>query len=560
MFASNIPQLRGVNMAGANFPYTSLPPASGSNYQFPSTQDIDYIVAKGGNFFRLLVSWEALQDSLNATLGSGGAAYSTYLAQMEAFVAYATGKGVTVMIEPHGAIDADFAAWKGNAVGTSSVPNSAFANFWGQMAALFAANSLVAFGLSNEPCAASEGGPTGGGGVAAWFASCNTAIAAIRSNGFKGLILVPGQQFTNVSQWLSNWYDTGSPQISNMTGVAAITDSEDNWCISVHLYLNQDQGGDTTDVGASTTIASGSNGLTLPQSTIHVASTSEWTSDFGLSGPGLIAVTTASGVETVAFTGLTSTSFTGCSGGAGKMSTGGAVNNAAFVATELLQPLITACRAAGIRLHLSEFGVQASTTNAAAAAADLLQLLNANQDVCIGMAWWVDGPQSWYDTANYTLCPTQGNGSDVYSTDSPQLPLAAAFWQGTAQNPAQAANAAVSAAAAAAQATATAASSAAVAAQSTANTAVTNAAAAQSTATAAGSAAAAAQTTASGAASAVTALAATVATLTPGSGPTASRPSGVLDGTSYVDTTLGIPITAFAASMTGWINSSGTPV
>src|ERR1700735_1311272 len=106
MLAANMPQLRGVIMAGGTLPYTSLPPVLGTNYQVPSTEDIDYIVAKGANFFRFLVSWEALQDTLNATLGSGGAAYATYLSGMEAFVAYATGKGVYVMIEPHGAIDA----------------------------------------------------------------------------------------------------------------------------------------------------------------------------------------------------------------------------------------------------------------------------------------------------------------------------------------------------------------------------------------------------------------------------------------------------------------------
>ena len=497
MIAATMPQLRGCNMAGANFPYTSLPPASGTNYLYPSTQDIDYASAKGVNFFRLLVSWEALQSSLNAALGSGGAAYATYLAQLKAFVAYATGKGVYVMVEPHGGVDSDFAGYMGNAVGTSAVPNSAFANFWGQMAALFADNELVIFGLSNEPCAASEGGPAGGGGVAAWFASCNAAIAAIRSNGFEGLIMVPGQQFTAASQWLSNWYDTASPQVSNMTGVTAISDPANNWCISVHMYVNQDQSGNSNDVGPTTTIASGSNGLSLPQSTIHVSSTNEWVNNFGW-GSGYVWVTTASGLELVSFTGTTSTSFTGCSGGAGKMSTGGAVTGAPGVCSFLLQPLITACRMAGIRLHLSEFGVEASTANASAACADLLHLLNSNQDVCLGMSWYPDGPPSWYGGSEpFTLCPSQGSGTDTYATDSPQMALAVTFWQGAAQAHAQAAHAEDQTA---------------------------------------------------------------IAALQPKSGPTAGRPASPVNGQMYLDTTLGVPVWALSGTTTGWVNANGVSV
>jgi aryl-phospho-beta-D-glucosidase BglC (GH1 family) len=595
MIAANIPQLRGVNMPGANFSYLTLPPVSGTNYQFPSTEDIDYAYAKGVNYMRLLVSWEALQLTLNTALGSGSAASATYLAQMDAFVAYATGKGMYVMVEPHGAITADFAGYRGNAVGTAAVPNTAFADFWGRIASRYANNSLVMYGLSNEPCKPSEGGPTGSGDVRAWFASCNAAIAAIRAAGATQLIMVPGEQFSNASQWLSSWYDINASPISNMTGVLAITDSANNWCISAHLYLDQNQSGTGTDVGPTSTLAAAMNGITLPHASITLASATEWSANFGMNS-GRVNITTSAGVQTVSFTGISGNVLTGCTGGTGTMSTGGAVTGAPFIASFLLQPLITAARSAGIRVHLSEFGVQASTAGAAAACADLLQLINANQDVMIGMAWWPLGPQAWYSGANFTLCPSQGNGSDAYATDSPQMALAQLFFQGTAQDPAQAAHAVAMAAVAAAQATANTGVTNAAAAQSTASTALANAATAQaaasaagtaaataqSTATAAGTAAgaaqsaantalanaatadadaAAAQATATGAASSVAALASTVATMTPGSGST--RPTGVLDGTVFVDTTLGTmgqPIYALGASGTGWIDSSGNAV
>jgi hypothetical protein len=72
---------------------------------------------------------------------------------------------------------------------------------------------------------------------------------------------------------------------------------------------------------SSTTIAAASNGQSLPQSTINVASTA------GFASSGTIGVVTSAGTVAVTYTGTTPTSFTGCLGGAGTMSAGGAVNS-----------------------------------------------------------------------------------------------------------------------------------------------------------------------------------------------------------------------------------------
>jgi hypothetical protein len=81
--------------------------------------------------------------------------------------------------------------------------------------------------------------------------------------------------------------------------------------------------------GVATTITSASNNVSLPQATINVTSTT----GFPASG-GSIVVTTASGFQTVTCTGTTATTFTGCAGGAGLMSTNKAV--ATLDATPLL--------------------------------------------------------------------------------------------------------------------------------------------------------------------------------------------------------------------------------
>ena len=71
----------------------------------------------------------------------------------------------------------------------------------------------------------------------------------------------------------------------------------------------------------STTIAVGSNGASLPQGTINVASTT------GFATSGAIYVTTSNGPQLVTYTNTTGTTFTGCSGGTGTMTTGNAVTS-----------------------------------------------------------------------------------------------------------------------------------------------------------------------------------------------------------------------------------------
>src|SRR5712664_2598568 len=89
--------LRGVNLTGAEWAYTpGQTPIDTQNYQWVSHQDIDYLASKGAAFARLIFSWEILQPALN---GDFAVAYDT---TMRDRVSYATSRGMTVMIEPHG--------------------------------------------------------------------------------------------------------------------------------------------------------------------------------------------------------------------------------------------------------------------------------------------------------------------------------------------------------------------------------------------------------------------------------------------------------------------------
>ena len=80
----------------------------------------------------------------------------------------------------------------------------------------------------------------------------------------------------------------------------------------------------------STTIAAGSSGATLPQSTIHVESTEGFGPPFGTHGePVYVLIETSEGWQSVGFTSKTATTLTGCTGGTGVLATGKTVRGEA---------------------------------------------------------------------------------------------------------------------------------------------------------------------------------------------------------------------------------------
>lgn len=80
-----------------------------------------------------------------------------------------------------------------------------------------------------------------------------------------------------------------------------------------------------------TIISSLSNGAVLPESVINVISTD------GFQSPGNILVVSSNGLQNIIYTGITSTSFTGCIGGTGTLSTGNSVSIATPISTGNVQ-------------------------------------------------------------------------------------------------------------------------------------------------------------------------------------------------------------------------------
>jgi endoglucanase len=219
---------RGVSLAGAEFGAGNLPGTYNSDYTYPTVASVAYFKGKGMNIVRLPFLWERLQPVLNQSFDA------TELARLGGFVDQVSAGGTTVLLDPH-----NYARYRGNLIGSSAVPNTAFADFWSRLATRFKGNDKVVFGLMNEPNTM----PT-----EQWLSGANAALAAIRSTGAGNLVFVPGNAWTGAHSWAESWY--GQPNATVMKG---INDPNHNMVFEVHQYLDADSSG-TSPNCVSTTI------------------------------------------------------------------------------------------------------------------------------------------------------------------------------------------------------------------------------------------------------------------------------------------------------------------
>lgn len=214
--------LKGVSLAGADFGESKLPGVYGTDYTYPVQSEVDYYKSKGMSIIRLPFRWERLQRSLNQAFDS------TEFGRLNDFVTQTTAKNMYVLLDPH-----NYARYQGNLIGSSQVPNSAFADFWSRLATQYKGNSRVIFGLMNEPNTM----PT-----EQWVSAANAAAAAIRNTGATNLITVPGNAWTGAHSWSQTWYGT-----ANATALLSFVDPGNNFVVEVHQYFDSDFSGTSPD-------------------------------------------------------------------------------------------------------------------------------------------------------------------------------------------------------------------------------------------------------------------------------------------------------------------------
>lgn len=230
-------QFRGANLAGAGAtaPWStwgSSGPVDGKDYLFVSQADVDGMLAKGANSFRLLFTWEALQPAERADITQLAGNYAKYRDTLFARIDYILSKGAHVILDIHGGADAGFAGYKGVVVGTKTANGSdvgdLLANLWGQIAARYRNQPAIEYGITNEP----HDIP-----AVTWFAAAQKCILAIRTAGATGTIWAPGVGWTSAETWATK----NGPYWNLM-------DPLKNLGFQVHLYFDQNDGGGATDI------------------------------------------------------------------------------------------------------------------------------------------------------------------------------------------------------------------------------------------------------------------------------------------------------------------------
>ncbi len=212
-------QYVGVNLSGLEFGTDVYPGVLNYDYVAPTDAEMDYYASQGMNIIRIPFDWERVQPVMNGPLDQN------YLSLIQNIVTYAAQDGLKVDLDLN-----NFGLYYGNEIGSSAVPNSAFANVWSQLATTFANSPNVIFGLMGEP---HEQTPT------QWVTSANDAIAAIRAAGADQEILVPGTDYTGGETWVSS---------GNAAAMTGIVDPKMNFAYEIHQYLNSNSSGDSTSV------------------------------------------------------------------------------------------------------------------------------------------------------------------------------------------------------------------------------------------------------------------------------------------------------------------------
>jgi endoglucanase len=211
-------ELGGVNLASAEFGEQNLPGTYAKDYIYPSNADVDIYAKANMNVIRLPFRWERLQRALGTELDA------TELSRLDAVVQYATGKGLTVILDPH-----NYGRYAGAVLG-ADLDIAMFADFWGRLATVYAQNPKVAFGLMNEP----HDMPS----TESWLSAANAAIAAIRGVGANNLILVPGNSWTGAHSWAASGYGTPNSQV-----MGSVVDPAKHFVFELHQYLDSDSSG-----------------------------------------------------------------------------------------------------------------------------------------------------------------------------------------------------------------------------------------------------------------------------------------------------------------------------
>lgn len=225
--------LRGVNVCGAEFGVTVNgsfsnhdPGVCGKQYHYDGRATYGFLRGRGIRVVRLPFRWERLQPR------PGEAFDEPELARLKEAVSLATGAGLEVILDLHNYGEYflfDGAKGVRRTIGTPEVPVEQFADVWRRLSVAFKDDPHVFYGLMNEPHdfpKTADASPE-----KLWEAASRAALDAIRRNGDKKLVLVPGYNWSGVRTWRA------------MHPAGWISDPADNFRYEAHHYWDADASG-----------------------------------------------------------------------------------------------------------------------------------------------------------------------------------------------------------------------------------------------------------------------------------------------------------------------------
>ncbi|PMD45506.1 glycoside hydrolase family 5 protein [Hyaloscypha variabilis F] len=179
----------------------------------------------GLNVFRLPVCWQYLVNNV-----LGGTLNSNNFGVYDQLVQGCLATGAYCVVDIH-----NYARWNDQIVGQSNgaVTNGDLASVWYQLAAKYATESKVIFGVMNEPHDLD---------INTWATTVQWAVTSIRNAGATSqMILLPGTDYTAAGSFIS----TGSA--SALSAVVNLDGSTTNLIFDIHQYLDADSSGTTAD-------------------------------------------------------------------------------------------------------------------------------------------------------------------------------------------------------------------------------------------------------------------------------------------------------------------------
>ncbi|KAL0951442.1 hypothetical protein HGRIS_008131 [Hohenbuehelia grisea] len=221
--SSVLPFVGGVNMAGYDFSSATDGSFKDTSVDPPVNQ-FSHFAQQGVNIFRIPFAWQLMTPTV------GGPISSTFFQRYDRTVQAAlnSNPNAYVILDVH-----NYARWNGAIISQGGPTNAQYANLWSQVAAKYASNSRIIFGIMNEPHDVPN--------ISAWADSVQAAVNAIRAAGANSqVILLPGSSWASAQAFPTE----AGPYLLKVTDPAGGTSK---LIFDVHKYLDSDNSGTHAD-------------------------------------------------------------------------------------------------------------------------------------------------------------------------------------------------------------------------------------------------------------------------------------------------------------------------